>query len=194
MPLPLLAMSLAAKFLPSLIGKLTGSDRAEEVAENVVNMATRITGKEDVSEATKVLEANPQLALEYQQGLHNYELSIEQEHTRKLEIVNSTMQAEAVSGSWAQRGWRPFNGFLFGCTLFLDYVGSQIVLALAESAYPWQHIPAGVYMLWTGVLGVTAISRGTEKIAKTKAIAQANGQTLQGFDALKEFGKGILGK
>ena len=67
----LLAMSLAAKFLPSLIGKLTGSDKAEEVAENVVNIATRITGKEDPSEITKALEENPQLALEFQQDLHN---------------------------------------------------------------------------------------------------------------------------
>lgn len=194
MPLPFLAMSLAAKFLPSLIGKLTGSDKAEEIAEDVVNMATTITGKGDVSEAAKALEENPQLALEFQQELHNYELGLEREQTKRLETVNQTMRAEAMSGSWAQRSWRPWNGFLFGITLFLDYVGSQIILAVMDSAWVWHHIPAGVYMLWTGVLGVAVISRGTEKIAKTKSIAKANGQSLEGLNVIKEFGKGILGR
>ncbi len=192
--IPLLAMSLAAKFLPSLIGKLTGSNKAEEIAENVVNIAKVVTGKEDVSDAAKALEENPQLALEYQQELHTYELGIEQEQTKRLEAVNVTMRAEAVSGSILQRIWRPINGLLFGITLFLDYVGSQIILALVESEWVWSHIPAGVYMLWSGVLGVAVISRGTEKIAKTKAITKANGTTFGNFDAVKEFGKGILGK
>ena len=68
MPLPLigLALSLASKFAPSLIGKLTGSDKAEEVAEKVVDIAKVATGQDDPQEAAKAVEANPEIALQFQ--------------------------------------------------------------------------------------------------------------------------------
>ena len=194
LPLIPIAIKLASLFAPSLIGKLTKSDKAEAVAEKVIGFAQTITGQDNPEDAAKTIEANPELALQFQRDLHDYELGLEQERTKQLESVNRTMQAEAVSGSWAQRTWRPFNGFLLGITLFMDYIGSQIVLALAESTFVWQHIPAGVYMLWTGVLGIAAVSRGKEKVTKTKALALAEGIQLGNVDMLREFGKGIIGK
>ena len=193
-PLIPLAIKLASAFAPSLIGKLTKSDKAEEVAEKVIGFAKAVTGQDDPEKAVKAIEADPALALQFQRDLHTYELGLEQERTKQLEIVNRTMQAEAMSGSKMQRTWRPFNGYLFGITLFLDYVGSQLILALVESSFVWQHIPAGVYMLWTGLLGIAAVSRGKEKVTKTKALALAEGIQLGNGDILKEFGKGIIGK
>ena len=194
LPLIPIAIKLASAFAPSLIGKLTGSNKAKEIAEEVVGLANIVTEEDDPREVVKTLEANPEMALRFQQDLHVYELGLEQERTKQLEAVNRTMQAEAVSGSTLQRIWRPFNGLLFGFTLFLDYVGSQIILAAIGSAYAWQHIPASVYILWTGVLGVAAVSRGKEKVTKTKALALAEGLQLGNSDMLRDFGKGIIGK
>lgn len=193
MPIPFLAMSLAAKFLPSLISKLTGSDKAGEVAEDVVNIARRITGKEDPSEVTKALEGNPQLALEFQQELHNYELELEREYTKQLETVNATMREEARAGG-IQAFWRPFNGILFGVTIWCDYFLAQIIMPYVNSKIVWEHVPMPVYVLWAGVLGVTAASRGKEKITKMKAeVVAGRIPALSGLNVVKEFGKGILG-
>jgi len=187
-------MQLAAKFAPSLVGKLTGSDKAEQIAEKVIGFAKEVTGEESPENAVKVLDANPEMALKFQQALYTYQLGLEQEYTKQIEAVNRTMQTEVISGKGLTAFWRPFNGILFGCTLFLDYVGSQIILALAESTFVWQHIPAGVYMLWTGVLGVAAVSRGKEKITNIRTTAALNGTALGNLELLKEFGKGILRK
>lgn len=54
--------------------------------------------------------------------------------------------------------------------LFCDYFAAQIVLALAKSEFAWKHVPPEIYMLWTAVLGVTAASRGVEKVAKTSPV------------------------
>lgn len=217
MPLPLiaLAISLASKFGPSLIGKLTKSDKAEEVAEKVVGFAKIVTGQDDPQEAAKILETNPALALQFQQSLYTYEIGLAQEDTRRLEAVNKTMQAETVSGSVLQKIWRPINGLLFGFTLWCDYFLAQIIIPIINYHYAfeaaekadvflklgvkpftiaWQHIPMPVYILWAGVLGAAVISRGKEKITKTKINALANGIPFGGMDLIKEFGRGIIGK
>lgn len=217
MPIPFLiplAIQLAAKFAPTLVGKLTGSDKAEHVAEKVIDFAKGVTGKEDAEEAAKVLEANPELALKFQQALYTYELGIEQEQTKRLEAVNRTMQTEAVSGSVLQRIWRPINGLLFGFTIWCDYFVAQIVVPMLNHHFIlnaakfskdtgieidplhfiWDHVPMPVYVLWAGVLGVAVASRGKEKITKMRTMAASNGTTFGNLELLKEFGKGILGK
>lgn len=194
LPLLGIATSLISEFAPTLIGKITGSDKAEEVAENVVGIAKSVTGQDDPEKAVNILKTNPEIALKFQKELHTYELTKIQEETKRLQIVNSTMQAEATSGKGIQAFWRPFNGILFGITLFCDYFISQIVLAISDPQFfTWQHIPGNVYSLWAMVLGVAAGSRGVEKVAKTKKYAEANGIGLTKKDILKEFGKGILG-
>lgn len=89
MPLPLIpiAISLASRFAPSLIGKLTGSDTAAEVAEKVVDMAKVVTGQNDPTEAAKAIEANPELALEYQRELHGYELALKEIEYKKEKLA-----------------------------------------------------------------------------------------------------------
>lgn len=161
-----IAISLVSKFAPSLIGRLTKSDKAEAVAEKVVGFAKAVTGQDNPEDAARTIEANPEIALQFQQDLHTYELGLEQERTKQLEAVNRTMQVEALSGSWAQRAWRPFNGFAFAIVLFCDYFLAQVILALVKSQMEWSHIPLQVYMLWSAILGITAGSRGIEKVAK----------------------------
>lgn len=191
------ATSLASKFVPSLIGKLTNNDGAEEVAEKVVNVAKNVTGKEDPKEAEEILSGNPDLALEFQKEVHTYEISLAREETERIKAINRTMQAES-KGEGIQSFWRPFNGVMFAITLFLDYFGSQVAMLIFDyigngipNDFSWTHIPAGIYSLWALVLGVYVVSRGKEKVTQTKATAL--GSKASKKDLVKEFGKGIIG-
>jgi hypothetical protein len=194
-PLIPIAISLATKYAPGLIGKLAGNN-AEKVAEQVIGVAQAITGTSTPQEANNIINNNPEIALKFKEAMFEYQLAIEKEDTKRLEAVNKTMVAESQSKSKWQSSWRPFNGFMFGITLFCDYFVSQLALmSFAASGishtFVWQHIPAPVYMLWTGVLGVTAGSRGFEKVATTKAL---NGGQLDIMDTLKTFTKGMFNR
>jgi hypothetical protein len=210
LPLIPIAISLATKFVPSLLGKLAG-DKAGEVAEKVVGIASSITEIADPQKAHDKIMGDPTLQLEFEKSAMNLELELYKEDTRRLQAINQTMQVEATSKSLVQRAWRPFNGFMFGITLFCDYFVSQVIEMIVKYqmdvlkldaiktgsdfipfAFTWEHIPAGVYMLWSAVLGVSAGSRGWEKVSKAKA--QNGGQGLGLKDITKLFGQGIIGK
>jgi len=201
-----IAISLAAKFAPDLIGKLAGN-KAGVVAEKVVSMAQSITGFSDPQKAHDTLFTNEELGLEYKQDLLDFNLNIYKEDTKRLEAVNTTMVAESKSESWWQSGWRPFNGFSFGITLFMDYIGSQFLILFfkfispmfevyqkvditALSSFSWEHIPWQVYCLWTSVLGVSAGSRGFEKVKQNKL----KNENMNLIETISEFGKGMIGK
>lgn len=198
-----LAISLASKFAPSLIGHLMG-DKAEAVAEQVIGIATNITGAADGDAAAKILSTDPAAALQFQQAANSLTISLEQEKTKQLQIqlgeVNATMRAESASSSKAQRTWRPFNGFMFPITIWCDYFAAPIALAIIKAfaaatnpvhSLVFEHVPDGVYLLWAAVLGVTAGSRGFEKVAATKS---SNGGSQDLLATLKTFGQGAIGK
>lgn len=160
-----IALFAAKTWGPSLVGKLMG-DKAEKVADDVVSLAKGITGKKDASEAMEALKSDPNLALEFQQSLMSYSLELEREETIRLKTVNETMQAEAKSEHWMQWSWRPFNGYLFGITLFMNYVFPNIANMWIEKADDYLTpgtIPEMVLMAWAAVLGVTAWHRGVQK-------------------------------
>lgn len=132
------------------------------------------------SEAQEIVK-NPEMYLKLRTMLQEMEIEKLREQTKQMGMVNETMQAESRSESKAQRGWRPFNGFLFGITLFCDYVASQVLLAAMESELVWVHVPPGVYVMWAGILGVTVASRGAEKISKLSPSAGMMGIIKSGF-------------
>jgi len=194
LPLLPIAISLATKFAPSLINKLIGP-KAGEVAEKVVGVAMSIAGASDPEAAHDRIISDPKLHLEFEKGMMDLQLALYQEDTKRLGMVNETMRAEAQSKSWSQRTWRPFNGFLFGITLFCDYFVAQIVFMALKAkytgfAFTWEHIPPSVYMLWATVLGVAAGTRGWEKVSSEKA---KNGKLNTG-ELIKLFGQGAVGR
>lgn len=173
-----LALMAAKAFAPSIIGSLMGS-KAEKVAEDVVGIATKITGIDDPQEAVDHLGKNPELALQFKQSVMEYELAMAKEDTKRLETVNETMRAEARSEHWMQWSWRPFNGYLFGITLFFNYVMPSLYNMFAEVHIVAQQIPEFVLMAWAAILGVTAWHRGVQKriisgeVKKKTSIADA---------------------
>lgn len=71
-----------------------------------------------------------------------------------IESVNKTMQAEASAEHWPSYSWRPYNGFLFGTTIFCTY----FLLPLFKIAPPT--IPESVWLAWGAILGVASYYRG----------------------------------
>ena len=158
---------------PTVAGGLAGGATGNPLIGGAVASIVRgILGRPDnrqplqESEAQEIIK-NPEMYLKLRTMLQEMEIKKLQEQTKQMGIVNQTMQAESESESTLQRIWRPVLGLMFGLMLFCDYFASQIVLALAKSEFAWKHVPAEIYMLWSAVLGVTAASRGAEKVAKT---------------------------
>lgn len=88
--------------------------------------------------------------------------------------------------------WRPFNGYLFGITICCDYFVTPIVLSIVRAFIDipvdvqLSHIPEGVYILWSLIVGVSAGSRGVEKVKKITS----NGPK----DIAKNFISGAIGR
>lgn len=144
------------KAVPIVAGLIGGND-AEDKARKAVDIAKAVTGEADPDKAVQALQKDPQAALKYKEALIAHDAVMAREESRRIAEVNATMQAEAKSEKWPQYAWRPFNGFMFGVTLFANYV-----LLPAFSKSPTD-IPEIVWIMWGSVLGVTAWHRGKEK-------------------------------
>ena len=155
-----------SKIAPAIIG-LLGGDKAGEKAEKVIAVARQLTGIADPQEAVMAIHASPELQLRMQELTNNLIIAEMQEETRQLQAVNATMQAESKSEHWPQWSWRPFNGFMFGLTLFFNYafppVVNMFITAWGETTTRFLvagTIPEFVFVAWASVLGVTSWHRG----------------------------------
>lgn len=71
-----------------------------------------------------------------------------------VESINKTMQVEAGAEHWPTYSWRPYNGFLFGTTIFCSY----FLLPLFKIPVPV--IPTEVWITWGSILGIASYFRG----------------------------------
>lgn len=76
MPIIPLAMALA-QYVPSIIKLLTGSDKAEEAASQVVGIAQAVTGTSDGDAALASLKADPSKVLDFQQAMSAQQADLE---------------------------------------------------------------------------------------------------------------------
>lgn len=101
--------------------------------------------------------------LEVQERIRMAEITSQQEivfrqaDSGDLGAVNATMQAESKSEHWPQWSWRPFNGFMFGTTMF----GCYFVLPLLKMPVP--SVPFEAWVAWGSILGVASWFRGKGK-------------------------------
>lgn len=58
-----------AQFAPQVIRWISGSDKAAEAAQKVVDIAKTVTGKPEGEAALAAIQADPNLALQYRQGV-----------------------------------------------------------------------------------------------------------------------------
>jgi len=192
-----LAISLATKFAPMLVDRLAGP-KAGEVAEKVINIAQNVSGKADPQDAhDAIMNAPPEVQLEFERSANNLEVEIAGEQTKELIAINETMRDE-LKADGIKGFWRPYNGVLFGTTLFVDHLIMRFVVLFinvywanidACKNFKWENIPFPVYVFWALVLGVNGYTRGQEKLEKIKR----NGESLGMAEMLKTFGLGALG-
>ena len=186
-----LAITAAMKWGPSLIGSLMG-DKAEKVAGDVVSIATSVTGITNPQEAIDALDKSPELVLRFRELLMDYQIKMAQEETKRLQAVNETMQAESKSEHWPQWSWRPFNGYMFGITLFMNYglppIVNMFIRGMGEAAKDGTYsllvpgtVPEWVFMAWASVLGVTAWHRGVNKRVESGEAIQTPMDKLKGL-------------
>ncbi len=183
-----------ADLIPSVIGWFSDDKgENEKKAKGVINIAKKLTGLDDAEAAINDMKINSELQIKFKEAVLDYQYKMEQEYSKQLESVNKTMRSEANSEHWMQWSWRPFNGFLFGITLFLGYIipalvnvllatfnvtnkvitsapflgGSDIVNEIVRTV-PYAQIPEFVLVAWGSVLGVTSWWRGKQKAVKTE--------------------------
>lgn len=73
---PISAAFGLAQFIPSIARWLAG-EKAEEVAENVIDIARRVTGIEDTPGMIQLLLEHPEIVVEFQKAVLNLEAELE---------------------------------------------------------------------------------------------------------------------
>lgn len=168
MPLIPIAMALA-QFAPMLAG-LFGGSKAEDVATKVVGIASAVTGQSAPDAALAAIQADPQLAMQFQkavldQQVQLQQIALQQEQAElaadqaNMAAVNQTMQIEAKADHWPTYSWRPFIGFVFGVMIFGDY----FIIPILQGWWPAIHqpsIPSEAWVAIGGILGVASFFRG----------------------------------
>ena len=108
--------------------------------------------------AVAAFKADPTKVLELEQAAEKAQLDYQ---ALVIGAVNATMQAEARSDHWMQWAWRPTIGFTFAVTILNNYVAYPY---LGKFGMLQVVIPETVWLAMLTVLGVSAWTRGQEKI------------------------------
>lgn len=125
-PLIPIAMQLA-QFAPGIIKLLTGSDKAEEVAGKVVDVAKVITGTSDPVAAVAAIQANPEKAMEFQLAMGAQQIEFEKIY------LTDTQDARARDVELAKAGYRNSRANILAISAYtLVLLGLAIVVWSAE--------------------------------------------------------------
>lgn len=146
MPLIPIAMALA-QFAPMIAGWLGGS-KAEDVATKVVGVAQAVTGQSAPDAAVAALQADPNLAMQFQKAMLEQQGQLAQiaaDVTRaelaadvsNTSAINQTMQVEAKADHWPTYSWRPFVGFCFA----IAWIGDYLLLPILHGYNPAIVVP-----------------------------------------------------
>lgn len=151
-----IAMGLA-QFVPQLTKWITGSDKAEAVAQKAIDIAKNVTGAPTGDEAVTALKADPALVLQYRQAVLAQELEFERLAVQNASDINKTMQAEAAGEHWPTYSWRPAIGFSFA---LLAIIGG-ITAAVAYIGVMFGSVKPEVLTYLPGMLGAEAAIMAT---------------------------------
>lgn len=174
MPLIPIAMALA-QFAPSIIKLLTGSDKAEEVAGKVVDIAQTITGTSDGDAALAAIQANPDKVLEFQQAMAAQSADLEKAYLLDIQSARQMqMAALAQEDTFSKRFvyyfatfWSLFAMGFFTAVTFLPIQGFGQRIADTILGVLVSTIITGIFHWMYGS------TRGSA--AKTDLIAKARG-------------------
>lgn len=84
----------------------------------------------------------------------------QKELNSQIEIINNTIREEIKSDKFLVYSWRPFIGYIFVITIFVNYViGAFIDIPKIE-------VPETIWWSMGSILGISAAGRSIEKILK----------------------------
>ena len=83
----------------------------------------------------------------------------------QVETINATMREEAKSEHWIVYSWRPLIGYTFIVTVLNNYV---LLPYFTNYGLQSIEIPSEIWSAMLVILGVSAGTRGIEKIWRTK--------------------------
>ena len=162
-----------SQFVPSIV-RWIGGDKAGDVAQQVVNVARGVTGANDGDSALAALKANPQLALQYQQQMLAFERDMYAEDTKRLVVVNQTIQAEAASSDPYVRRMRPTFGYIMAITWAATMlaVAKSIVVTPTNAPTIIAAVSqlTGLWGIGLAVLGVYVYKRSDDKKANSAGL------------------------
>jgi hypothetical protein len=92
-----------AQFAPAVIKWATGSDKAEEVAGKVIDLAKVVTGRDTPDAALAALQADPALAVEFRKAIMANELEYDRMY---LADVQSARQRDVSLSAAGMRNYR----------------------------------------------------------------------------------------
>lgn len=116
------AMGLA-QFAPTVVRWLSGSDKAEQVAQQVVAVAETVTGRTG-AEAVQALQADPGLVLQFRQALAGMELEMERAY------LADRQDARGRDVAYVQAGRRNVRADVMVALDALGLIVCLVVLAL----------------------------------------------------------------
>lgn len=170
-----MTIGLLAKFVPSIVGWISGDD-AEEKTNKVVDVVKKVTGVDEPNEAISMVEANPELRAELQKEILNVQLEHERELTKRLETINATMRAEYTSNDKFVSRWRPTFGYIVSFTWGVQMLSlSVLIVTKPEQAVNVMSAMVGLTALWG--IALTILGVNVNKRSQDKAVAK--GQPLQ---------------
>lgn len=116
----------------------------------------RLLPDKAANDAAKAALLQMQVQGEFQEQTTELQASMQ-----TIEAVNTTMQAESKSEHWLQWAWRPICGLTLALMvlnnyIFLPYLGAYGIKVI--------DIPDKVWQTLLAVVGVSALTRGAEKI------------------------------
>lgn len=163
-----------AQFVPGLTRLLMG-DKAGDVAQKVVNVATTVTGATSHEEALAQIKQYPELQLKLQQEVNHVVLAELEAENQQLATINATMQVEYTSGDTFVRRWRPFYGYavaiswaiqMLGFTFTFVYVAISNPQNLSNVVQQFALLSGSLTSLWgiaLAVLGIYINKRSQDK-------------------------------
>lgn len=97
------------------------------------------------------------------------ELALEEEKNiqTQMEIVNKTIQAEIVSGNWFVSSWRPICGYTVALLIINNFIAVPYFKAFGLNIV-FIEVPPMVWSVLLAVTGISAFTRGWEKVEKVK--------------------------
>jgi hypothetical protein len=152
--------------------KATAKAITTSVASAAVQTAAKLTGVTITDEATAqqaatALQADPAKLADYQRAVNEQAVAVMAEETKRLQIVNETMRAEASSGDPFVRRMRPSWGYAMAFTWFAQMMAaSYTIVTQPQRAADVLNGIASTTALWglgLAVLGVYVNGRTQEK-------------------------------